>query len=613
MREEIEKMVGAGKLQPEHVDPLVEMATSGFCLHKKWGCGKITTIDTVFGRLTIDFPGKPGHSMDMGFAAGLLQPIPADHILARKITDMQGLHQMAALHHLELIKVVLKSFDGEATLDQIQKVIVPDIIADDWKKWWEAARREMKKDGHFKIPLKKAEPIVYQSEEIPLQQRLLADFDKARGLKAKLVVVYEILKSLDDMDDAKAAAVKIIDSLNEDIVSHHKNQTSLALEAVFARDELRSKTKADENPAEIAAKSIWLQIDDLAPILEGLPAAKQRLALASYKDAAPESWAETLLMIINDVPTKLCGECAKILSEAGQFDEVKERFQRLINQHQAGSPMLLWLAKERSDAYADILGPEVFRAMLSAIERDQFNEVRSNKLSDFIMSDQALITDLISSASIDAIKDLTRNLQLSPSFEDMDKRSLLGRIVKQYPVIQSMISGDESRDDNRLVVSWDSLERKRKEYEDLVRKKIPANSKEIAIARSYGDLRENHEYKSAKEMQKLLMKRKAELERDMTRAQGTDFLDVDTSTVNVGCIVDVTDLKNGNKETYSILGAWDLDIDKNIISYLSPFAKAMLGAAKGDEVEFETTTESRKLRIEDIRPARTKPVEESVG
>ncbi len=72
-----------------------------------------------------------------------LKPIPRDHILARKASDLESLRQMAALHHLELIKVVLKSYNGRAAnRDQIQAVLVPDVIKDDWKKWWEAAKRE---------------------------------------------------------------------------------------------------------------------------------------------------------------------------------------------------------------------------------------------------------------------------------------------------------------------------------------------------------------------------------------------------------------------------------------------------------------------------------------
>src|ERR1051325_3146829 len=198
MKEEFEKLLAAGKIGRPHVEPLLQLVQSGYCMHRSWGFGKIKSVDTVFARLTIDFPNKPGHSMDLGFGAELLKAIPSDHILARKASDIQSLRQMAALHHLDLIKLVLQSFGSRATLDQIQQVLVPDVIADDWKKWWEVAKRELKKDGHFQVPIKKTEPIVYQVQEISLRQRLLTDFRAAKGLKAKLTVVGEILKNLAD-------------------------------------------------------------------------------------------------------------------------------------------------------------------------------------------------------------------------------------------------------------------------------------------------------------------------------------------------------------------------------------------------------------------------------
>src|SRR3974390_2007527 len=84
MREEFEKMAVAGKIEGRHIEPLVQLTTSGFCMHRSWGFGRIKTVDTVFARFTIDFPNKPGHAMDLAFAAGSLKPIAKDHILARK-------------------------------------------------------------------------------------------------------------------------------------------------------------------------------------------------------------------------------------------------------------------------------------------------------------------------------------------------------------------------------------------------------------------------------------------------------------------------------------------------------------------------------------------------
>ena len=139
-----------------------------------------------------------------------------------------------------------------------------------------------------------------------------------------------------------------------------------------------------------------------------------------------------------------------------------------------------------------------------------------------------------------------------------------------------------------------------REYQDLVQKKIPANSKEIAIARSYGDLRENHEYKAAKEMQKILMRQKDELEAALTRARGTDFSNAKTDVVGPGTVVLATDLANNQPETFTILGAWDSDPDRGIISYLTPIAIALVNRKVGDEVEFELHGSKRRHRIEKI-------------
>src|SRR4051812_14376036 len=209
MREEFEKLATAGKLQTKHIDALVSLAENRFCMHKSWGFGHIKTVDVVFSRFTIDFPGKPGHTMDLSFAAESLKPIAKDHILARKVADPNALRQMAALHHLDLIKLVLQSYGGHATVDQIQQVLVPDIIQDDWKKWWNVAKHEMKKSGHFQLPSKKSDPIIYQAKETSLQDRLLSEFRAAKGLKAHTAVAIEIQKNLSDLTDKQAVAKEV--------------------------------------------------------------------------------------------------------------------------------------------------------------------------------------------------------------------------------------------------------------------------------------------------------------------------------------------------------------------------------------------------------------------
>ncbi len=107
MKEEFEKLAAAGKIEGRHVAPLTHLAEAGCCIHRSWGFGRIKTVDTVFARFTIDFQGKPGHPMDLAFAAESLKPVAKDHILARKATDLDAVRHLAA-HHLDLIKMVLE-------------------------------------------------------------------------------------------------------------------------------------------------------------------------------------------------------------------------------------------------------------------------------------------------------------------------------------------------------------------------------------------------------------------------------------------------------------------------------------------------------------------------
>jgi transcription elongation GreA/GreB family factor/transcription elongation factor GreA-like protein len=602
MREEFEKLAAAGKISLKHVEPLTVLATTTYCHHRSWGFGRIKTVDTVFARFVIDFPGKPDHPMDLSFSADSLKPIAADHILARKASDLDRLRQMAAQDHVGLIKLVLKSYGGKATFDQVQKDLVPDIVTSDWKKWLETAKREMKKSGHFQVPAKKTEQIIYQADETSLTDRLLRDFRASKGLKAHTTVAVEVLKVVDDIPDKTSVAGEIITALNAEIATHARTQPAVALEAIFARDDLRAATGVPAAEGELSAQSIWSQDAKFGAVMEGVSAAKHRRALATFKESTP-LWFEVVKTALNTSSAKLCSELAHALMESGKIDILKDTLAAHINRHTAGSELLLWLARERSDTFADILGPEVFRAMLTAIERDQFNEKKSNKLGDFVLGDATLLVELIGSADLEVIKDLTRALQLSPSFEDMDKRSLLARIVKSYPAVQSLITGDQTRQDTSIVVSWESLERRKAEYDELVHKKMPANSKEIAIARSYGDLRENHEYKAAKEMRRILERRKAELEQQLGRARGSDFANARTDVVSIGTMVRLTDLSTQQTEIYTILGAWDSEPEKHVISYLAPVAAKLLNKAPGEEVDLDTETGTRRLRVEAIELA----------
>ncbi|HEV8418575.1 MAG TPA: GreA/GreB family elongation factor, partial [Candidatus Udaeobacter sp.] len=121
--------------------------------------------------------------------------------------------------------------------------------------------------------------------------------------------------------------------------------------------------------------------------------------------------------------------------------------------------------------------------------------------------------------------------------------------------------------------------------------------------RSYGDLSENFEFKAAKQMQSVLMRRKAELEQMLHDARGTSFENPDTTRVSIGTIVKLRGEGTNDEETYTILGAWDGNPDRHIISYQTAIGQALLGHEVGETISLNRDEGTAQFTIVSIQPA----------
>jgi transcription elongation GreA/GreB family factor len=176
-----------------------------------------------------------------------------------------------------------------------------------------------------------------------------------------------------------------------------------------------------------------------------------------------------------------------------------------------------------------------------------------------------------------------------------------------HPELESLVTGDQDapveKKGESLVVSWASLQRRKEELEHIEKVLIPQNIRDIATARSYGDLRENFEFKSAKEQQAVLNRQKGELELLLGNARGTNFENADTTQVSIGTVVTLEPSSGGASETYSILGAWDGVPEKGWVSYLAGIGKALLGKKPGETIELPDDGKGmRSMKITSIAP-----------
>ena len=600
MDAEIQKAVDSGKLTTQAGHALEKLMPGSYCFHKSWGFGRVDSVNFLVSQLTIDFRTKKGHSMQLQYAAESLQTIPPDHILALKASDLAGLKARAKEDPIGVMRTILNSFGGKATQDQISQSLIPEVFNDtEWKRWWDGAKKALKKDGHFSLPAKKGEPIVLRQEAVSRVDEVLEQFFRARQLKDQLVALDAIIKNLESFTDP-APLRPVVIAAEDASRKSLKLRPEAAFELLLARNEICEKTGIETTPGSPSlAQMLHDEEKNLIDILPEIGAAKQKRVFAAFPEAFGEEWVTKAIKMLLRSPGRVVAEIARLLQDQGRSAELKKEIDRSIRDHSLSSDVLYWLCKERNTAlFNDLISAEVFSAIITALEREQVTSSRiGGKLHDLILEDRELIPDLLASAEIGVVRETMRKLLLTPVFEELNKRSLLGRIVRVYPEMQAMLEGDSGERQEALIVSWESLERRKEEYEDLIKKKIPENTREIAVARSYGDLRENFEFKAAKEMQRVLQRRQAEMEVALSRARGTDFANADTSLVSIGTTVTYRILENDASQTYTILGAWDGKVEKGILSYQSGIGQALLGKKVGDQVDLPTEHGTEKVEV----------------
>jgi len=528
--------------------------------------------------------------MEFPYAATSLTPLPDTHIESCKINDLAQVKELAKTDALALMRVVVNSLQNHATAERIEQCLSGSVVPQaDWKKWWDGAKRAMKKDAHFEVPGKRNEAILLHDAPPDHKEDAITAITEAIGPKAKLAGVESLIKHAADISPEDLE--KIVADVDFTMGKTPSSQITAAVELAIARDELVEATgQAARFGSSSVARYFPRDARPFVNVADSLSASRQGRFIERAAAIIGDRWTTFSV----DMLPYANGRIAEVIIESfkakGRLEEALGAIERLIRERKLHYDFLIWLCKNRQRDFKPLVNVQLFYAILSVLELDTLEgSKKSGRLQDLLVSNKELIRDLLQGAREDEVRDVTRAIMLSPIFDELDKRSVLATLVKLYPFIQSMIIGGENKaETNALIVSWESLTKRKSELEEIITKKIPENTRDIAVARSYGDLRENSEFKAAKEMQTVLMRRRGELESMLLRAQGTDFKGVDPASVNIGVTVVLQDVGTSEKITYTILGAWDSNPEKGIISYLTPVAQSLHGKKAGEVAELVT-------------------------
>lgn len=610
MNSELQKLVSAAKLSPLDGEKLSRLEPGTVCQHKSWGLGKIAEWDLLGDRVIIDFETKVGHPMKLSFAADSLTPLEPDHILSRRLNDLDTLKKMAKEKPGELVELALRWSNSRLHLDDLEKLLTPKpITVAEYKKWWDNAKKELKSFRHIVVPTKRADPLLMRATDEKAGVVMVRNFLGARDLRGKLSAMNSIMKDLDLFETPAKELQPVFLDVTHMARKSWKLQPRETLQLVLCREELRETVKTQlehENP--VLAVEIMRDVrGQLADIANDLPVGLLGRFYREFPTAFAEGeWIKDALGHLTRTGGRAVDEITSVMDTHDALDVLADFLKKAVRNRTLSAELLIWICKERKGLAEPVFDIDLGNAIISTLEDDHVagGPKKTGRLHDAFSDDKSLVGEMVADTSDEDLRLFAKRVLSTSVFDELTRRSLMGKIIKARPEMEKMMEeNSEAQRDTSLIVSWESLERKKKELEDITNVQIPANKQEIQIARAEGDLRENGGYKAARQQQAVLLRLQSKYERELRNAQGTDFVGVGSDKVGIGTIVDLLDLDTNTQETYTILGAWDGDPDKNIISYQSETAKSVIGKVVGDEVNLpaDTVAGSRKAKIVAIR------------
>lgn len=138
---------------------------------------------------------------------------------------------------------------------------------------------------------------------------------------------------------------------------------------------------------------------------------------------------------------------------------------------------------------------------------------------------------------------------------------------------------------DEILMTAEGLAKLEQELEELKTVKRKEVAERIKIALSYGDLKENSEYHSAKNDQAFMETRILTIQHMLKKARVTS--NTDTSVVHVGSRVVLNDVEFAEKIEYRLVGPAEADVLDNKISYESPLGQALLGKKVGSTIKVD--------------------------
>ena len=583
-----------------------------FVFHNSWGVGIIAKLDN--DKLVINFGKAKGiHEISLKLAINTLKPLAKDHIWVLKATMTRDkLVEKIESDKKWTLNTIIKSFDNNCDFKRIKAEISP-LLGSKWTSWSSAAKKILETEPTFGINPNDINMYTVRDTEISPEEKLKNEFTAQKQFFARVDI---LMKYFDN---------ELTDNSNEfftDMYSYFtgilKNITHVNEQTIAAYLVVKSISTIDKQfafPIKESFAELYSRIEDPRQLYENLKDTKNTSLRKDFINCVKmlPNWNEEYIKLF---PIVLDVTMLENLVDSNFTEDVQKLVCKSFEMYKDYRETVLFFFKECQEKEwfknAGVPYEKQLITLINIIELT-FREINShvnstenkkiNKNATLLLFKDNTIFDYMFKNNEDTVMKLYTLIDditdLDPTYKELTR----AKILEKYPNVKFRVSEEKTKQSNGMLVTAAKLQEKKAEIERIRTVEIPKNNDDINDAKAKGDLKENQEYKSAKEKQHILNLELSKLTSELARAIVFDPTTATTSVISFGNTVTLTNNTSGKDETYTILGPWESDPENKIISYMSPLGNAFLEKKVGESFKVTINDNKYDYTVKSIKKA----------
>ena len=586
-----------------------------FVFHRNWGVGIILKL--AQDKLIINFGKKNGiREMSLKMAVTALKPLAKDHIWVLKATKTkEELAKQAKLDKKEMLEIIIKSFDNNCDFKRIKAELVPSILTvSEWTAWNTAAKKILETDSTFGVNPDDINMYTVREHKITTEEKLSTEFKAQKQFFARIDILMKYF-----LNDETDKSNELFTEMYSYFTGYLKNIVKVNEQVIASYLIARKLSAVDKQflfPVKETFAELYSRLENPKETYELLKDTKNTTLKADFLECIKTLLPDWNVQFLNIFPVVLDKQIFDTLVNAGYTEDVQKFARTCFESFKDYRESVLFLFKEcqEDDWYkeAGISYEKQLITLINIIEltfREINNHVNStenkkiNKNATLLLFKDDTLHNYMFSNDENTVKKfytlIDDIVEIDPSY----KANMRNKILEKYPDFKFRVSEEKTTQPKGMMVTEKKLKEKREELEDIQNNQIPANAAVVAEAREKGDLKENQEYKSAKEQQHFLQLSLSKLQEEINRATVFDPTTITTAIISFGTVVTLHDNNTNKDETYTILGPWESDPENNIISYMSPFGNAILDKKLDETFTFTVNDNNYNFTVKEIKKA----------